>query len=93
MTIKLFDGLFHHHDHFVCSAKNETHFHEHHEKCPIPNFELSLFSTVKNIQTTQKHYFCVEIIDIYDFTPCRNNSEYSFLLRAPPTFTKRLMTS
>ena len=93
MTIKLVDGLFHHHDHFHCTAKNEKHFHEHHEKCPIPNFELSLFSTVKKIQTTQKHYFSVGINDIYKFVYCFNNSKYSFLLRAPPIFARRTMTS
>lgn len=93
MTMKLFDGFFHHHDHFHCTAKNEKHFHKHHEKCPILSFELSLFSTVKNIQSTQKHYLCVEIIDIYDFTPCCNNSRYSFLLRAPPIFTDKIITS
>ena len=93
MTIKLFDGLFHYHDHFICTAKNEKHFHEHHEKCPIPNFELSFFSAVKHIQTTQKHYFCVELNDKYNFVYCSNNSKYSFLSRGPPIFTGRIITS
>ena len=87
MTTKLFDGLFHHHDHFVCTAKNEKHFHEHHEKCPIPTFELLLFSTEIQIQTTQKHYFCVEIMDIYNFVYVYDNLKYSFSLRAPPIIT------
>jgi hypothetical protein len=90
MTVKFFDGFFHHHDHFGCTAKNEKHFHEHHEKCPIPSFELSFFSTEKQIQTTQKHYFCLEINDIYNFVYCCNNSKYSFLLRAPPVFTNSI---
>lgn len=93
MTFKLFDGLFHHHGHFICIAKNEKHFHEHHEKCPIPSFELSLFSTKKQIQTTQKHYFYVEIIDIYNFVYCCNNSKYPYLLRAPPLLQQEKITS
>ncbi len=93
MTINLLDGLFHHHDHFICYAKNGKHFHEHDEKCPIPSFELSLFSADKQIQTTQKHYFCVKQNDIYNFVFCCNNSKYSFLLRAPPVFTERTITS
>jgi hypothetical protein len=86
MTAKLIDGLFHHHDHFDCIAKNEKHFHEHHEKCPIPSFDLSFFSVEKQIQTTQKIDFGVEQNDVYNFTSCCNNSRYSFLLRAPPIF-------
>jgi len=93
MTIKLFDGLFHHHNHFHCTAKNEKHFHEHHEKCPIPSFELSFFSVEKHIQTTQKHIYCVEYIDNYSFEYCCKKLEYSFLLRAPPIFTSKIITS
>ncbi len=93
MTIKLLDGLFHHHDHFHCTAKNEKHFHEHHKKCPILNFELSIFSVEKHIQTTQKHYYRVEQNDNYNFVYCCNHSKYSFLLRSPPIFTGKMMTS
>ena len=81
LTIKLLDGLFHHHDHFQCTAKNEKHFHEHHEKCPIPSFELSFFSVEKHFQTTQKHIYCVEYIDNYSFVYCCKKLEYSFLLK------------
>jgi len=87
MTVKLFDGLFHHHDHFHCTAKNEKHFHEHHEKCLIPGLELSFFSTEKQIQAIQKHSFFVEIHDLYNFVYYCNHLKYSFLLRAPPAFT------
>lgn len=87
MTTKLFDGLFHHHDHFICTAKNEKHFHKYHEKCPVPGFELSFFSEEKQIQTTQEYCFCEEINSIYNFKYFCNNSKYSFLLRAPPKLT------
>jgi hypothetical protein len=43
MTIKLLDGLFHDHDHFHCTENNEKQFYRFHEKCPIPDFELSFF--------------------------------------------------
>ncbi len=93
MTIKLFDGFFHHHDHFYCSAKNEKHFHQHHEKCPIPIFELSFFSDVKQIQTNQKFCFYNVQNDICHFVPCYNNLKFSFFLRSPPVFISRMMTS
>ena len=93
MTIKLLDGFFHHHDHFLCTAKNEKHFHEHHKKCPILDFELTLFLVEKHIPTTQKHQYSVELKDNYNFVYCCNNSKYSFLLRAPPFLTGKMMTS
>ena len=93
MTIKLLDGLFHHHDHFHYTAKNEKHFYKYHEKCPIPSFELSIFSVEKHFQTAQKSYYCGEQEDNYNFVYCYNNSKYSFLLRAPPIHTNKIMTS
>ena len=93
MTIKLLDGLFHHHDHFHCTAKNEKHFHKYHDKCPIPSFEFFFFLVKKHIQTTQKHFYRVELNDNYNFVYCCNNSKYSFLLRAPPIFTGKIMSS
>ena len=93
MTIKLVDGLFHHHDHFHCTAKNEKHFHEHHEKCPIPSFKLSIFSVEKHIQNTQRQNYYIKQNDNYKFDNCCNRSKYSFLLQAPPIFTSKIMTS
>lgn len=93
MTIKLLDGLFHHHEHFHCTVKNEKHFYKYHEKCPIPGFELSFFSKEERLQTTQKNDFCSEINYIYKFIYCCTSSKYSFLLRAPPIFTVRIMSS
>ncbi|MFP4047986.1 MAG: hypothetical protein ACLFT4_09560 [Bacteroidales bacterium] len=92
MTIKLFDGLFHHHDHFHCTAKNEKHFHKYHEKCPIPGFELSFFSIEKHFQNKNYQEFGEEQSEAYSFRPCCDNSSYSFLLRAPPIFTGKAMT-
>ena len=76
--------LEHHHDHFVCHAKNEKHFHSFHEKCLICSFEFSVFSVskVEHLLTS------VELIWGY-FAPVyhffyTDYSNYSFLLRAPP---------
>lgn len=93
ISIKLLDGFFHHHDHFHCTAKNEKHFHEYHQKCPILTFKLSFFLVEKHFQTTQKYYYYVKQSDHYRFVYCCNNSKYSFLLRAPPIFTRKIMTS
>ena len=93
MSIKLLDGLFHDHDHFHCTAKNEKHFHEHHEKCPIPSFELSFFSVEKYTQTPQKHSYTVKLNENYNFVYYSNYLKYSFLLRAPPFFTGKIITS
>ncbi len=93
MSIKLFDGHLHHHDDFHCTAKAEKHFHKHHEKCPIPNFELSLFSVAKQVQTIQKYNYFVEKSAIYEFVYYNNSLKYLFLLRAPPAFTDETITS
>jgi hypothetical protein len=87
MTIKLLDGLFHHHHHLFCTKKNEILFHKYHKKCPIPSFELSFFAIEKQIQTAQKVDFGEEQNDIYNFAPSCNNLKYSFSLRAPPIST------
>jgi len=92
-TIKLFDGLFHHHDHFHCTAKNEKHFHKYHAKCPIPSFELSFFSIEKHFQNRDYEELGEEKNETYSFITCCDNSGFSFLLRAPPIFTNKKITS
>jgi hypothetical protein len=90
MTIKLLDGLFHQHDHFICTAKHEHHFHEHHDKCPIPGFEFSLYSLNKIILETQKTFYQDGLIISYISNYCNSKSKYPFLLRAPPVFTNSI---
>lgn len=76
--------LEHHHEHFVCKAKNEQHFHEFHEECFVCNFEFSVFSTdheniiIKREQPVDKYFNNYRLIYFF------NRSEYSFSLRAPP---------
>ena len=84
MTVKLLDGLFHHHDHFICTATHERHFHEHHHKCPIPGFELSFYSLNKIIAETGKTFYCDRIFINYISGYFNSKLKYSFLLRAPP---------
>ena len=82
--------LDHHHEHFVCNAKNEKHFHDYHGKCAVCSFEYSIFLTEKIFIASEK----VELIACYN--SCLNVfhysdlSKYSFSLRAPPEFTNSI---
>lgn len=87
---KFLDGLFHEHDHFHCTVKNEAHFHAYHEKCPIPNYKLSFFSVAKQIQPVAKQIYLKELKNNYRFVYYCKHSKYSFLLRAPPIFTNKI---
>ena len=76
--------LEHHHEHFVCNAKNEKHFHQKHENCSVCSFEFLVFLTEKN-------YLASANIDLTDncnirLYVCQYSAltKYSFLLRAPP---------
>lgn len=84
MTIKLIDSQFHHHDHFFCCAKTEHHFHKHHDKCPILDFESSLYSLTKTVVENQKLFYFDKLFINYVSIHCCNNSKCSFALRAPP---------
>ena len=84
MIVKLFDSRYHHHDHFICTAKNERHLHEYHDRCAITGFEFSLNSLNKIIPVTQKTYYFELLLTNYISLPCCSNSKYSFSLRAPP---------
>ncbi len=82
--------LEHHHEHFVCNATSEKHFHNYHEKCAVCSFEFSVFLSDKiNIFSVKD-----EETDNYNshlnVSYYSNYSKYSFLLRAPPVFTNNL---
>jgi hypothetical protein len=76
--------LEHHHEHFVCKAKNEKHLHEEHENCAVCSFEFSVFaSDVLNINFENEKpsdKYC----NNYSSINYSSLSKYSFLLRAPP---------
>jgi hypothetical protein len=79
--------LEHHHDHFVCHAKNEKHFHVHHEKCLVCSFEFSLYSLGNRAAASLKAEHNSGYNNNYRQDYFLNNLKYSFLLRAPPAFT------
>lgn len=83
MTIKLLDSAFHHHGHFVCTAKNTKQLHEFHSKCPVQSFVLSVFFLQKIPQIDREISFYETIINDISVHYFRI-SRYSFLLRAPP---------
>jgi len=76
--------LEHHHEHFICKAKNEKHYHVFHEKCGICNFEFSVFSSdIENIDLQKEkplNNYCNNYSSVY----YSNLSQFSYLLRAPP---------
>jgi hypothetical protein len=84
MTVKLLDSRFHHHYHFICTAKNEHHFHEYHDKCSIPGFEFFLYTLNKIVLETQKTFYFEKLLINYFSIRCCSESKYSFSLRAPP---------
>ncbi len=88
LTIKFVDELFHHHYHYFIEDKSVNHFHQYYEKCPISNFEFSIFSIKKYFYLKQKNLCSIEQNEVYDFVCCCNNIKYSFLLRAPPKYSE-----
>jgi hypothetical protein len=79
--------LKHHHEHFVCHAKNQKHFHEFHQNCSICSFEFSVFTSdsdnVSIAKENPKDSYC----NNYSSQPYSNLSQFSFSLRAPPCKT------
>ena len=76
--------LEHHHEHFICTAKNEKHFHVAVGKCEICNFEFSI--SISGIENSDLQ---IEIpvdryTNSYNFLYSLKSSQYSFFLRAPP---------
>ncbi len=83
-SIKLIDLLFHNHDNFHCTAKNERHFHNYHEQCKIQNLELPILSIQNSLQFEKNKSLVGKVDDIYKFIHYFNNSKFTFSLRAPP---------
>lgn len=88
MTIKLFDGLFHHHLFYHSSEKNAEFFHQYHKKCIVLSFELFTYLEEHYSQVTQKPTYVVVYLDNYHFKYYCNQFSYTFLLRAPPETQK-----
>jgi hypothetical protein len=87
LLVFVFPGIVkleHHHEHFVCKAKNGQHYHAYHENCAVCNFEFSVFSSdfenivLQNEQPVDKYF------NNYRLGKTSNLLKYSFSLRAPP---------
>lgn len=74
----------HHHDHFVCNAKTEKHFHDHHEKCQVCSFEFSFFLTEESSLLPEKPITQSAFINPFEVNSFSNSFAYSFQLRGPP---------
>jgi len=75
----------HHHDEFVCKAKNTTHLHEKQEKCLICSFEFSIFNIDFVFHKSENQ--TVESVFENKYTNpfvLSSFAQYSFLLRGPP---------
>lgn len=88
LTTQLFDSLFHHHYHNSHSLNADSHFQIYHDKCPIPDFQLSLFSLPKSIDENEKTNHNNTLIVLFRSAYYSDLSNYSFLLRAPPIQTR-----
>ncbi len=75
----------HHHKEFHCNAKNEKHFHDYHEKCDICQFDFSLFTSNESVQITNNQTYTDCYSNEYSSISLNRYSEFSFLLRAPPS--------
>jgi hypothetical protein len=77
--------LEHHHDHFVCTAKAEKHFHDYHEKCQICSFEFSVFMSEEFFSLPENQISFGVFTNDYKAGNFSTTPDYTFLLRAPPT--------
>jgi hypothetical protein len=79
-----FVKLEHHHDHFVCKAKTEKHFHDHREKCLVCSFEFSVFMSEEFFALPEMLVSFGVYINDYKVGNFSTSPYYIFLLRAPP---------
>lgn len=84
LVIKLAHSAFHEHDHFVCKAKHEHHFHEDHEKCPVCSYEFSIYLSQKIVHYHNPDETTDCYRNLYRSTFFIRFPKYAFLLRAPP---------
>ncbi|MBN2236355.1 MAG: hypothetical protein JW729_02275 [Bacteroidales bacterium] len=87
LVTQLFDGLFHHHDKVDLAAHEISLYQNHHKKCPIPGFQLSIFNLLTKNATVEKETYA-EILNFKIRTAYfLEQPDYYFLLRAPPAQT------
>ena len=79
--------LEHHHESVDCLSNCENHFDTPHKNCYVCKFEFSVFSTEKaeiDLQTEKPND---RFRNDYQSLSFPDNSQFSFLLRAPPAMT------
>jgi hypothetical protein len=76
--------LEHNHEHFVCKAENENHYHSHHERCIICSFEFSAFLSGFDKTELLKENPTDNYSNSYNSLYYFNLSLISFSLRGPP---------
>ena len=77
--------LEHHHHHVVYKLINDKNSHGFQDKCPICNFEFSVFISSVDNADLQKENPIDSYRNNYNSRYNYNLSQFSFLLRAPPT--------
>ena len=80
--------LGHNHKEFYCNAKSERHFHTQHTNCEICQFDFSVFTSEGSNLDPEKEKHQDSFNNQYNLSFFSNQSKFSFLLRAPPTFTR-----
>lgn len=78
--------LEHHHKHFVPDFKNEKHIPFFQNKCPICDFEFSIFLFLSENGDLQKQSPVDNYSNNYSRQYYSNLSQFSFSLRSPPDF-------
>jgi len=85
--------LTHHYELTECKVHKENNYHVPHERCPICDFEFSIFlAGTWEIDFQEEHplaYFC----NNYDSVFFSDPSQFSFLLRAPPVIANSIYAS
>jgi hypothetical protein len=77
--------LEHHHENIHCNTGNETQYDNFHEKCLICSFEFSAFlDGIKTIELKKENPLII-FCNNYKSVNYSNHSQFSFLLRAPPS--------
>ena len=76
----------HHHDHLLLKTKSGIHFSKIQNTCVICSFEFSLFSNDRKDIELRKVTPLLNFEIDYHSVYYPNQSQFSFSLRAPPSF-------
>ena len=80
--------LEHHHENTQYKAHHAEHYHVYHEKCYICEFEFSVFLADTREMDLQEENPLVEFCNHYESVNLTDQSQFSFLLRGPPSLQR-----